>query len=61
MSAVRQELSVRSDTRFGAFIAGLADGDFAVLDRIPGALVDAGHAVSALISPDGSVVLHGDV
>ena len=61
MSAVRQELPVRSDTRFGAFIAGLADGAFSVFDRVPGALVDAGHAVSALITPYGSVVLHGDV
>ena len=53
--------SLPLSARFRALITRLADGSFAVLDRIPGALVDAGHAVGTFVAPGWFTVLHGDV
>ena len=42
-------------------IAWLAEALFAVLDGLRGAVADAGHAVGAVLPPDGLSVLRGDI
>ena len=42
-------------------IPWLAEALFAVLDGLCGAVADAGHAVGAVLPPDGFPVLQGDV
>ncbi len=43
---------------FRTLVAGLAYRAFAILDRILRTLIDTRHAMSAVIAPCGSVILH---
>ena len=51
----------RSPSQRFKMIPGLAEALFAVLDGLHGAVADAGHAVGAVLPPDGFPVLQGDV
>ena len=51
----------RSSSQRFKMIPGLAEALFAILDGLRGAVADAGHAVGAVLPPDGFPVLQGDV
>ena len=51
----------RSPSQRFKMIPGLAKALFAILDGLCGTVADAGHAVGAVLPPDGFPVLQGDV